>query len=202
MVVVRAWGRLYTRGLPAAQRERRLAELESDLHEHLDFARSTRQAAADTDFEVLSRLLLGVPADLAWRWAINRGARHRSLLLGRMVNVGKRVLLGLGVAVSVVLGAHFVMNGVGILLGGGEGGEPLTPWGVIEIVGGLMLLAGPALASRQPRVGAMLVVVGALVIGSTHLWLAAVNIPVGAALIAAAVVRSRRIIARRAAATG
>lgn len=192
-----AWARLYTRGLPHRQRARRLAELEADLHDHLAYARSTRQQAADTSFEVLLRVLLGVPADLSWRWGITRGARPGSLLLGRTINMGKRVLIGLGVAASVLFGAYFVLNGVGILLGGGEGGESLLPWGVIELVSGLLLLAGPAMASRQPRVGATMIVLGTVVIAVTHVWLIAVNIPIGAALIAAAIIRSRRIAARR-----
>lgn len=196
--VARTWTRLYTRGLPEPQRSWRLLELESDIHEHLAHALTAGKKMADTSFEVLLRVLLGIPADLSWRRGVTRGVRSGSLLLGRMMSVVKRALLGLGVAASMLLGAYFVMNGIGIAVGGGEGGESMLVWGVLEVVAGVMLVVGPPLASRRPRLGAILVVLGTLVIAVTHVWLVAVNVPVGAALIAAAVLRSRAITTRRA----
>ena len=36
LALVRMWTRLYTTGLPAEMRERRFAEIESDIREHCD----------------------------------------------------------------------------------------------------------------------------------------------------------------------
>jgi len=62
---VRTWTWLYTWRMPQPSRERRRAEIESDLWEfqHDRSARRGRWSA----FHVLVRLLFGVPADLLWR---------------------------------------------------------------------------------------------------------------------------------------
>lgn len=196
--VARRWGVLYTSGLPEPQRSWRVAELESDLHEHVEHGRATGRDPADLSFEVLLRVLLGVPADLSWRWEISRGVRPGTLLLGRMISMLKRALLGLAVGATVLLGVYFVVNGIGIAtgMGRGDGGDSMLMWGVIEVVSGLMLIAGPVVASRRPRIGTGLIVAGTLIIALTHVWLIAINVPVAIALIAAAVVRSRSLAAR------
>jgi hypothetical protein len=56
--LLRWWTRVYTAGMPAAQRERRRAEVESDLWESLRDSVGSRQ--------ILSRLLLGVADDVGW----------------------------------------------------------------------------------------------------------------------------------------
>jgi hypothetical protein len=56
--LLRWWTRVYTAGLPPAERERRQAEVESDLWE------SSRDP--DGSRQVLSRLLLGVADDVGW----------------------------------------------------------------------------------------------------------------------------------------
>jgi hypothetical protein len=67
--LVAAWAGLYTRGLPAASRDERLAELESDLWEH----RAACGEGLGPQVTILSRCLRGMPADLAWRRACRRG---------------------------------------------------------------------------------------------------------------------------------
>lgn len=96
------------------------------------------------------------------------------------------------------LGAYFAVIGIGIATGGAEGGDPMLLWGVIEVVSGLMLVVGPLVASRRPRIGTGLVVEGTLTIAVTHVWLIAINVPIAIALIVAAVVRSRMLSGRAA----
>jgi hypothetical protein len=61
VAAVRAWTRAYTLGLPPSIRERRRAEVESDLWEcHAD-------AAAVLPLQILGRLLLGIVDDVWWR---------------------------------------------------------------------------------------------------------------------------------------
>lgn len=201
MRVARRWAGFYTRGLPEPQRTWRLAELESDLHEHVAYGRANGQEPADISFEAFLRVLLGVPADLSWRWEISRGVRPGTLLLGRMISMVKRALLGLAVGATMLLGAYFIVNGIGIAtgMGRGDGDGSMLMWGLIEVVSGVMLVVGPPLASRRPRIGTGLIVAGTLIIAVTHVWLLAINVPIAIALIAAAVVRSRTISGRNAA---
>ena len=75
MAIVRGWTRLYTWRLPAEARDARRAELESDLWEsHLN----------DRAWQVIGRLVLGMPDDLRWRFA-SAGPHHparRTIALG------------------------------------------------------------------------------------------------------------------------
>ena len=68
--LVRAWTRLYTTGTTADLRDRRRAEIESDIWE------SCRQPQrASVPLQMLLRLLLGVHDDLAWRRSLRRPSR-------------------------------------------------------------------------------------------------------------------------------
>lgn len=63
IAVVLVWTRAYTWGLPRAERERRLGEIESDLWESArDGAARPRQA-----LQIMSRLVLGLGDDVRWR---------------------------------------------------------------------------------------------------------------------------------------
>ena len=62
---VRGWTRLYTWRMPAASRETRRAEIESDLWEfQCDEARDHALVSAS---HILLRLVIGIPDDLGWR---------------------------------------------------------------------------------------------------------------------------------------
>ncbi len=66
--LVRIWTRLYTWRLPPDARDRRRAEIDSDLWE---FSRELARQGASPGHGALSivrRLLLGVPDDLTWRF--------------------------------------------------------------------------------------------------------------------------------------
>ena len=64
IAVVRAWTTVYTLGLPAADRERRRDEIDSDLWESLvDPARKDTNHA----FQIMARLIAGIPDDVLWR---------------------------------------------------------------------------------------------------------------------------------------
>ena len=62
LVFVRTWTRVYTRGLPAALRERRIAEIESDLWEHCHDSMD----AAGGSFAIVGRLVRGIPDDVGF----------------------------------------------------------------------------------------------------------------------------------------
>src|SRR5947208_9412152 len=61
LAVIRTWTRFYTSHMPAGVKERRRAEIESDIWE------SQRAAESPEPISLLLRLLSGIPEDLAWR---------------------------------------------------------------------------------------------------------------------------------------
>jgi hypothetical protein len=67
IAIVRGWTRLYTWRLPAAAREDRRAEIESDLWEFQQDSHSYH--GLNPAVHTLIRLLLGIPDDLQWRTA-------------------------------------------------------------------------------------------------------------------------------------
>ncbi|MFA5883661.1 MAG: hypothetical protein WDA60_07410 [Acidimicrobiia bacterium] len=70
----RWWADRYTRGLPADVRDRRRAEIASDVFEHLH-ATSAGTADASRGIGVAWRATRGIPADLAWR-RLEKRAMH------------------------------------------------------------------------------------------------------------------------------
>ena len=61
--VVRAWTRAYTWRLEPPVRDARRAEIESDLWEHLH----ANGAGRARPFDLVTRLVLGIPDDVRWR---------------------------------------------------------------------------------------------------------------------------------------
>jgi uncharacterized protein (TIGR03435 family) len=87
--LVRAWTRFYTHRLPPATRDRRRAEIESDLWE---FERDLiRAQPASAPFHVLLRLVRGIPDDLGWSidQAMSAGVlRHQTIVVsGRFAGI-------------------------------------------------------------------------------------------------------------------
>ena len=64
---VLGWTRLYTAGMPVTTRDRRRAEIESDLWEFHEDARHRRCSPAGIAAHMLLRLVAGLPDDLWWR---------------------------------------------------------------------------------------------------------------------------------------
>ena len=75
--LVRAWVANYTRGLPSDIRRNRMDEIESDLWSQHDEADSTDRSSTRVAIEIVTRLALGIPADLAWRLEQGRLAAPR-----------------------------------------------------------------------------------------------------------------------------
>ena len=64
---VRWWIRFYTLGLPAPERDARLAEIESDIWEEVEFARKEGHSPHAIAMRICTRLLFGIPMDVSWR---------------------------------------------------------------------------------------------------------------------------------------
>lgn len=91
---VRLWTRLYTSRLPAAVRDARRAEIESDLWQHAHDA--ANGAPARIAVQILARLLLGIPDDLGW--CLERGSSGR-----------RPLRLAMGTAVCLVIAASMLV---------------------------------------------------------------------------------------------
>jgi hypothetical protein len=94
--MVRAWTRFYTWRLPASTRERRFAEIESDLWEFQHDPASAGEISCA--LHVLVRLTTGLPDDLCWRF-------EQTPALGRT----SRRLVGI-TAVALVLSAVWLFS--------------------------------------------------------------------------------------------
>ena len=102
--MVRAWTRLYTWGLPAAQRQARQAEIDSDLWELRHDPAARRRG--NTSTQIVTRLLAGIPDDLAWRLevgATGHAVPVRALAAAGMMTGPRRVsALGLSATMHVI----------------------------------------------------------------------------------------------------
>ena len=68
--LVRWWVGLYTYGLPSDVRDARREEIEADVWDQLDDATRSGRSDRSTASEIVTRLVLGLPADLTWRIAL------------------------------------------------------------------------------------------------------------------------------------
>jgi hypothetical protein len=94
ITIVRGWTRLYTWRLPAAVRDVRRAEIESDLWEFQHDSDSHRRL--NPAVHTLIRLLLGVPDDLQWRTA-HAFPRGRTLRIAVALAAAVLLLAALGI---------------------------------------------------------------------------------------------------------
>ena len=67
IALVREWTRFYTIRMDADCRDRRRAEIESDLWEFHEDARRRGHSPARVGVHMLARLLFGLPHDVLWR---------------------------------------------------------------------------------------------------------------------------------------
>ncbi|HJU42562.1 MAG TPA: hypothetical protein VJ691_07085 [Vicinamibacterales bacterium] len=103
MVLVRCWTRLYTSGLPPELRTARRAEIDSDLWEleHDPDPVGKRGIAS----QILARLVVGLPDDLAWRMEVTTISQGVPLnaLAAAGVATGPRRVSAMGVSATIHL---------------------------------------------------------------------------------------------------
>ncbi len=80
-MVIRVWTHLYTFALPSEIRDRRRAEIESDVWE-------SRHDPDVPHHTLVIRLLTGVPADLLWRLELTLSRQHARAALGALAGAG------------------------------------------------------------------------------------------------------------------
>jgi len=64
--LVARWVRFYTRDLPAPVAERRIAEVDADLHDHIAHERAHGTGDGPIARGIAARMVRGVAADVSW----------------------------------------------------------------------------------------------------------------------------------------
>ena len=117
---IRAWVRLYTAGLPAEVRAARRDEIDDDLWCHLDDAEANGRPGRAVDGELLTRWVLGIPADVGW--SLDQRARSAAAArIERSTSVMDRTLGAWAVAAGLIylaLLALYIPGGYQLWQGG------------------------------------------------------------------------------------
>lgn len=178
----RAWVALYTLGLDDATRERRRGEIESDLWEQQV---SSQESAADTAFEIIARVVLGMGADLTWRYQSSGTPSASGVPRKEERTMLNKLFVTLTSVVTISAGAFFIYVAVGRTAEGAEGfAAPLLGTGLAMLGGGLA-------AFWSPRIGTTLVAAGSLMIVFMFPWMAAATLPLAILLILGTMARGR-----------
>src|SRR5829696_4169044 len=70
--LVAGWVRFYTRNLPTAIAERRVDEIDADLHDHIEHERAHGTDDGRIALGIAARMVRGMAADVSWRRACTR----------------------------------------------------------------------------------------------------------------------------------
>jgi len=76
--LVAHWVRFYTRDLPTPIAQRRVDEIDADLHDHITHERAQRTSDRRIALGIASRMVRGLAADVAWRARHAKAAAHPS----------------------------------------------------------------------------------------------------------------------------
>lgn len=203
--LVRRWVNLYTRGMATELRDARRAEIESDLWAQSEEADMLGRAPRSVGIEMVTRLALGIPADILWRRSHRRAnddssrkeiamREPRSRQVWTMIGV---VWAGLGLAFAVALLINIQSR---------PADRPTDVW--IASVAAIGIIAGLALAligllriRRSPTTGRQMTLVGAAIAGVATaillywMWFVAIVLALPLAIIG--VVRARQVMEAR-----
>lgn len=172
----RWWAARYTRAVDDTVAGCRRDELESDLYEHRRWAGSTPAQ----QWDVLGRVLWGIPADLSWRRAALASTRRRD------TGAPSMTLRTITTVVLVGLGLFELWAGIGVIGGGG------LAYATPLLVGAVLVAVGLAKRDTAPGWAAGCFIVAALIPAATLFWMAAIFLPVAIVVIALVVASTRR----------
>lgn len=174
----RRWVGHYTRAVDDAVASCRRDELESDLYEHRQFAGS----APAQQWDVLGRVLWGIPADLSWRRAALASTRRHDT--GAVPMILRRTTT----VVLVALAAFEVLAGISVVTADGAGWSYAIP----QFVAAGLIAVGLVQRDTAPQRAAALFIIAALVPVATFYWMAPIFVPVAVLVIALVLASARR----------
>jgi hypothetical protein len=104
--LVARWVRLYTRDLPTPITQRRIDEIDADLHDHIAHERANGISDRRIALGIASRMVRGLAADTAWRGRHAKAAARPSALEETM-KTSKTLYRS---AVRVAVGVAFILS--------------------------------------------------------------------------------------------
>jgi hypothetical protein len=131
--LVARWVRFYTRDLPTAIAERRINEIDADLHDHIAHERAQGTSDRRTALSILSRMVRGLAADASWRGRHAKATTDPPSAPEKAMTKHKTAYRsGLGLAIATALFLLWSMAAVGII---GEEGDraDLMYFGVLAV---------------------------------------------------------------------
>ncbi len=157
--LVAGWVWLYTRDLPASVAQRRVEEIDADLHDHIAHERARGISEQRIARGIASRMVRGIAADAAWRGhqakaAAQSSTRENTMKTNKaLYRSAARVAVGVALILTVPL--------VVTLLSDGEA------WGRGDFVAaGVFLTAiGVVIELAVKRVGNLALAIGIAVVG-------------------------------------
>lgn len=157
--LVARWVRFYTRNLPTPIAERRVGEIDADLHDQIVHERAGGISDRRIARGIASRMLRGLAADVAWRGRQAKVAAHRSTLEETMktsktlYRSAVRVALGVALILSLPLVAMLFTDEV--------------VWSLADFVfaGVLLTVVGVALELAMKRAGSLPAAIGIAAVG-------------------------------------
>jgi hypothetical protein len=158
--VVARWVRFYTRDLPAPIAQRRISEIDADLHDHIAHERAHGVSDRRIALGVLSRMVRGLAADASWRGQHAEAAEDVMKKHKTAYRSGVRVVLATGFILLLPLVAMRITDEV--------------DWSVADFVLAGALLGGTGLllelaarrgANLAYRAAAAAIGVAAIVVG-------------------------------------
>ncbi len=164
--LARAWVRLYTAGIPADERVGRRAEVESDLWEQ-----QLEDKGGSLTLHVLQRIVLGMAADLSWRFEQAPPLRQAGMAISSHSAVGLSWTVRRGLpGVSLMLAAGYVLIGLLLLLvmslGGGEKPPSEQAWGAAFLISsGAAIAGGLRVVPQRRKLGLALLLLGTVPFG-------------------------------------
>lgn len=152
------WVRCYTVWVGAEAAERRRAEIASDVWEHRAHEMATGSPAWLVAWSIVGRVVGGAPADVSWVHTQRAAARGRpnhgeADPMSILSSIARRWW----VAGALLVAAFYVVIVVGNL---SEPGMPSLDGAIMAGAFALLILTGTALRRRQPRAGAILILLG------------------------------------------
>ena len=115
-VLVGRWVRFYTRDLPDHVAQRRVDEIDADLHDHIVHERDHGTRDRRIALGVLSRMVRGLPADASWReHQIRANLDHPASLQAAIKTRKMAYRTGIGVAAASVLLLYWIIGAVGLI---------------------------------------------------------------------------------------
>jgi hypothetical protein len=157
--LVARWVRLYTRQLPTPIAQRRVDEIDADLHDHIAHERANGISDRRIALGIASRMVRGLAADVAWRGRHAKAAAHPSTLEEAMkkskalYRSAGRVALGVALILSVPLVATLISDD--------------EVWSLADFVAAGVLLAviGVVLELAVKRMGNLATALGIAAVG-------------------------------------